>query len=154
MIILHLEYEKSVEVLLKAGISREIIAGVTALHLAASTGKEHQLEMIILSNVIYASCGLGLEKIAKMLIETGSDVNPVALDGSTPLHVAALEGRSDSIIPAICSFFIYLIFLFCFFVGREKVVQLLLENGADTNRLNNLGQTALVVAKQKGKQML
>lgn len=34
--------------LLKAGISREIKAGATALHLAAAAGKEWQLEMVII----------------------------------------------------------------------------------------------------------
>ena len=68
---------------------------------------------------------IGTEKTVRNLVESGSDVNVVADDGSTPLHAAVVKGRLE-------------------------VVRVLLELGADPNLRNASGDTAAQAADRSG----
>ena len=59
-------------------------------------------------------------EIAKILLESGFQINTKDHDDWTPLHCAAMRNNS-------------------------KMVQLLLDRGADTNMKNNDGRTALTI---------
>ena len=69
---------------------------------------------------------LGLTDIAKLLLESGANVNACDNDGTTPLTGAALK-------------------------GHVEVAKLLIEAGADVNSKNNNGQTALMYASYNGQ---
>lgn len=64
----------------------------------------------------------GSTEAARLLIESGADVNVRTEDGSTPLGQAA-------------------------FTGREEIVALLIENGAELNPVNNYQSTPLDASK-------
>ncbi|SDY87024.1 Ankyrin repeat-containing protein [Bacillus sp. 166amftsu] len=68
-------------------------------------------------------------EMATFLIEQGADVNAVQSGGWTGLHEAAL-------------------------LGDEKIVALLIENGADKSIKKNDGKTAYDIALEKGYQHL
>lgn len=63
----------------------------------------------------------GHDDLARYLIERGADVNAPSPNGSTPLMLAARE-------------------------GREKLVKMLLESGADPRAKSDWGDTALTMA--------
>ena len=63
--------------------------------------------------------------VMRMLIEFKADVNMQDSSGDTPLHVAARKGRT-------------------------AVAEMLLQNGASTDKVNNMNQTAFDVAAAFG----
>jgi RNA polymerase primary sigma factor len=67
----------------------------------------------------------GADRVVRIHIDRGDDVNARDRNGFTPLMLAAASNRA-----AIC--------------------QMLLEAGADANLINNIGQDALAVARAKG----
>lgn len=85
-------------------------------------------------------------KVLKILIDRGADVNVMNKNGTT-LHWAATRGISNNftlkfkqpikILSFLCS-------------GNDKIVDLLVDNGADINLKNNDGKTALDIALEKG----
>lgn len=50
-----------------------------------------------------------------------------------------------------CKLFIYVPFSIHLFIGYEKIVQILIENGANVNAMNDENDTALLYAAAKGK---
>ena len=62
------------------------------------------------------------KRVAELLISEGADVNAITLEGSTPLHFAAWN-------------------------GRKEIAELLIDNGADLNVINNeLAGTPFITA--------
>ncbi len=74
---------------------------------------------------LHAAIGSGFDSIAKMLIESGAEVNVLQTSRTSPLHLAAQNGNIDLII-------------------------LLLENGALVEIKNDMGKTASDLAAEKG----
>lgn len=76
-----------------------------------------------------------------MLIRAGANVNAQTNGGGgTPLHRAAYMGKKiihSNLKPYKCDLF---------FVGNEKIVKLLLDNGANAEIADNDGNTALHLA--------
>ena len=82
---------------------------------------------------------LGHIKIVELLIEKGANISLGNVDGFPPLHYAARHGN-------ICSvdnqhFHKKLLFGFC--LGHEKIIELLLQNGASINAVDNYKWNAL-----------
>lgn len=67
----------------------------------------------------------GKFNVAKLLIESGSNVNTQNKDGLTPLHESSIIGHAD-------------------------LVKLLIESGSELDRKDNEGRTPLYWAAQNG----
>ena len=114
--------------------------GDTSVHVAAGEGKEEVLQFLLDKGVpvdirnkygVTALCSaawFGQYDTAKMLIQRGANVNDhvTNLDLRTPLHSAAYQ-------------------------GNVKLVELLLDHGADINALEDDNETALHWAAVKGQ---
>lgn len=88
-----------------------------------------------------------------MLIQNGADVDHVEKDGSSALNRAAIRGNlnQNSFDPfAIVNKADKMLSFIIFSVGNEKVVDLLLQNGANVNLINKFGHSALHRAVFKG----
>ena len=104
-------------------------------------------------------------ELVEMLLEQGARVNDHADEGETALHFAAAYGRTNTLkalldagadVDAICV---------CqgrSYIGggtalfgavhrvRYRAVEVLIANGADVNRKNSEGQSALIIAAERG----
>lgn len=97
-------------------------------------------------------------ELAKILLESGADVNARNNLNSTPLHIIAQLGNWKDTVEQICFLFFRCIqWLFCWtfmkHLGRddgEEFAQMLVENGANITARDNLNLTPYDVAKQKG----
>jgi ankyrin repeat protein len=76
--------------------------------------------------LLHFAARIGTENTIRNLVQSGSDVNLMGNDGSTPLHIAAVKGRLD-------------------------MVRLLLELGANPNLENVSGETAAQAADRAGQ---
>src|SRR5690606_1157836 len=74
-------------------------------------------------------CMQGYADLASMLISAGANVDYSSQDGSTPLHIAAKE-------------------------GKQEVVQLLLDSGANPNLRDSSGKRPVDLANADLKQIL
>lgn len=63
--------------------------------------------------------------------------------GATPIHIAAYNGNLQG------QNVLRLIDQFCF-LGYEKVLAILIRNGANVNAVEHIGMTPLYVAAQQG----
>lgn len=116
---------------------------------------------------------IGFEKVAKILIEKGANVNVVNEDNESPLLMAALYSKTHSstnlcsskfrweiqISANTSSIVLYYTFslilsvwpiLIYSFLESEKILQMLVENGANINAADRENNTALIFATKKG----
>ena len=123
------DHEEIIETLLVNNADANLIRdGLTMLDIANKLGRKKIAKLLIKhggksgveSNLIsiYTASKKGNIKIVKNFIKTGADINAKDLSGMNALHYA------------------------CYF-GRDKVVQLLLVNGAEVNEVNRDGNTSL-----------
>lgn len=97
----------------------------------------------------HASIVQGREEVVAMFLENGVNVNLKRNDGRTALHLAVQYGNYGK---SLFSFEYYSLRELSSFSdhyicsGQEKIVQLLLKNGADVNMRKNDGKTPLHVA--------
>ena len=151
-------YAEVVKLLLYKGADVNIIKtdeGTTALMAASSGGNAEVVKLLLdkganvniktntgTTALITASSG-GYAEIVKLLLDKGADVNIKTNEGITALMETSNGGYSKKVIfgkaPTAAS-------------EREciEVVKLLLAKGADINVKNNKGETALMIAKDKG----
>lgn len=80
-----------------------------------------------------------LESIAELLIENDANVNIVGQFGYTALELAAYHGHFLKFILRIWRFSID----FIYFIGFERIVQTLIEKGAEINHVDDNGGTAI-----------
>ena len=119
----------------------EILEDEKKLCNAAKQGNTDELRMVLASGMVDVNCSqceVNLEwtslhwaaerdhiEVAKLLLESGAEVNKADDIGRTPLQVAA-------------------------FSGHKEVAELLIEHGADPNVNENNGQTPIHVAAMSG----
>lgn len=87
----------------------------------------------------------------ELLIQNNASFNAVNKDGWTPLQIAAYAGN------LIFIFFSFLYFTICrkkpdqySFPGHEKVVEILIQNGANMTIVDESDETALHLAAKNG----
>jgi|SRR5690606_8530085 len=113
--------------------------GFSPLGLATHFGKEDVVRYLLAKGAdvnlqsqngynvypIHTAVGSGFERIAKMLVEAGAEVNVLQSSRTSPLHLASQNGNIELII-------------------------LLLEHGALVEIKNDMGKTASDLAAEKG----
>lgn len=78
-----------------ANVSCEIEGGLTLLHMAIYEGKSMNFRIIlyfIINSKFMITHKIDKEQMVQMLIEFGADVNQIAENGLTALHLAAKKG--------------------------------------------------------------
>lgn len=97
-----------------------------------------------------------LEEV-KRLLDDGADANIQNEDGNTALLYATIDGDLEMVKvllphtnPDIQNLLGYTALMFASFHHRVDMVQMLLDAGADPNRQNRHGNTALMIAVQCG----
>ncbi|NOT68393.1 MAG: hypothetical protein HOP04_08730 [Methylophilaceae bacterium] len=90
------------------------IEGVTLLHLAVASRQDESGKL------------LGSQKIAKLLISRGANINAKTKSGNSPLHLVAR------------------------YTGEVEVAKLLIDKGAEVNALDNDSHTPLYYATEQG----
>lgn len=106
---------------------------------------------------LYWAAWRGLENVAKLLIQSGSKIDVKNVDGWTPLGQAIRYGKFGAQRRLICLRRIHVIDQYTkkgFITGQEKVVELLLNNGADIRTKTNDGLEARDIAISKGMCIL
>lgn len=95
---------------------------------------------------------LGYEKIVRLLITNGANVNAKDVEDKTALHAVSLEGirRMNVFLQHSCLW--NWIKKYLLLSGRENMVRILVENGANVNARNNLGNAPLNLASAGGKK--
>lgn len=112
---------------------------VNPLRCAARFGRHEIVKLLISKGVslgdprksrvaLHWACERGYADIARTLLDAGTDTEIGDYRGDRALHWAAAGGHAE-------------------------VVMLLLERGADKNALNDVGETPLVVCREKGTEM-
>lgn len=92
---------------------------------------------------------IGNVKIVMRLLQNGSDIHAKNLFGDTPLHLASFRGYLQNYI----SYWATMIEIGCDFLGKEKIVQLLLKNGAEILTKNKKGLQPRDIALEKRKSL-
>lgn len=107
---------------------------------------------------------IGYDKGAHFLIKKGADVNIVGKYGNTALMLAASKGterqnffvlKSHRLVTDCTTYHLYN-FIFSdlfYYLGKEKIVRELLDEGAEKNTVNNDGLSALLLAAKNGKTL-
>lgn len=76
-----------------ANVSCEIDEGLTLLHMAIYEGNKNIFNGFIVLKIQWLClASIDKEEMVKILIENGADVNQVAENGLTALHLAARKG--------------------------------------------------------------
>ncbi len=129
-----------------ADVNARTVAGMTALHQAASFGHWEVIEELLnhpnvnvnaraddLKAPLHLAAQKGKERSVILLLGKGADVSLADNDGWTPLHYAAVGGKKD-------------------------IIQLLLNKGADFNAKDKQGRTPCDIAREKpmtpGRELL
>lgn len=100
---------------------------------------------------LYQFNNTGHEGIVRLLIGNGADVNLVDQYNSTALIVALQEGIHWTVVKSLCKSNLQT--TVSFFLGFDKIAEVLIQNGADVNARNNKGSTALTWAAETGKKI-
>ncbi|KAL0639828.1 Glycerophosphocholine phosphodiesterase [Maublancomyces gigas] len=169
-------YEPLVKILLEKGVSvnfRDYVTGETALHIATDRGYEGIVETLLGSKeldinlqdfkfktALHCAVGGNSNKLVALLLDHGIDANAKNFNGDTVFHIAArkiwgydtckiilqrsvdmevknLEGKT-AILEA----------------AGPEVLELLCENGADTDAQDMKGMTALHHAVSRGDKLM
>jgi ankyrin repeat protein len=133
------EAMKLLELLLERGADVRLRdkRGYAALDYAAEQGSEATLKRLLEGGVVASARDANgytalhrarSVKVAEMLVTAGASTTLAALDGKTPLHLAAMQD--------------------------ERVAEFLLRQGVDVNALDKSGQTPLYSAVRRGSTVL
>lgn len=134
-----------------ANVSCEIDEGLTLLHMAIYEGNKNIFYGFIVLKIQWLClASIGKEEMVKILIENGADVNQVAENGLTALHLAARKGiwkwhhsnlwtKSNEVNKKKLSS-----------IDNVNIVELLIDCGAIVNQVANDGATALHFAALAG----
>lgn len=95
------------------------------------------------------SCTLGM---VKLLMDGGADVNAKTATGDTPLHIAAARPVSRSLRNVTFWAGLRDVIEWPAPEGREQMILLLVNRGADVNAKNCLGETPLMWAANRGHE--
>lgn len=91
----------------------------------------------------------------KLLVENGANVNvfnsDCSNDNNTALLVATSKGNYWKVLQAVCRSFNQRYHFTTFFIGYDKVAELLIQKGADVNFAGLYG-TSLIWAARNGKK--
>jgi ankyrin repeat protein len=152
-------YAEVVKLLLDKGADVNIIKtdeGTTALMAASSGGYAEVVKLLLdkganvniktkegITALMEASSG-GYAEVVKLLLDKGADVNIKTDEGITALMEASSGGYSKKEIFGKAQ-------TAASERGCIEVIKLLLAKGANINVKNSKGETALVIAKDKGK---
>ncbi|KAG8215992.1 ankyrin repeat-containing domain protein [Butyriboletus roseoflavus] len=117
-------------------------AGETAIHAAARNGNIDAVKFFVSQNLQYHAASGDYVPLTRFLIREGASVNAAALNGDTPLHLALLTCASTT------GGYRYLDSNRK--MGSWKLVEVLLNSGADPSARNVGEQTPLDLAKEKG----
>lgn len=112
----------------------------------------------------------GFTRIVENLIERGAKVNAVNAQNDNALILAAWNGNfgifffqsheklkistfsnNEEFMQKVSNWHFYDDAFIVFNLGHEKIVKMLIENGADTNVVSSKHETALTLAAVKGK---
>lgn len=114
------------------------------------------------STLLISAAQDGDTKRVIALLDQGTDPNEVGGSGATALQVAAVEGHLETVKalvdrgadmekrPAVLGASMGTPLYLAAYLGHTQIVQFLLSRGADTGMRNDLGQTALDVARERG----
>lgn len=92
---------------------------------------------------------LGSPNLIKVLINCGADINIKDDEGNTPIFAASSKGYHFN---RILNFYwiINETKIVFSFTGHGNIVQILIENGADVNQMNNVGYSPIHFASYFG----
>lgn len=153
-----------VRVLLERGAEADMEGprGRTALHLAAKFGQDHILNILLENNAyenhtdlegntaLHLAARRGHGECIKRLLEAKASPDIRARDGLTPLDVACSRGQTSAaealIRPCQSLRRLDVSFLYAIVSQSFDIARLLLNEGADKNAKNKIGETALHLA--------
>lgn len=155
-----LEHENVAKLLIdnKADVNAKNARGETQLHVCAIDGivffytrSEWNFSIYLHQILILFNFKLGNESVAKLLIDSGADLNAKDNDDYTPLFCAILFRKFFHIYYWIWSLLKKFRFLCILWKGRqENVAKLLIECGADVNLKNPSGDMPIHHAAEFG----
>ena len=172
-------YKNIIELLIANGAdpnSKDKI-GASPLHLSTDIGDKGiiMMETLIANGAdpnvrnkwnetpLMSAAWLGYKATAKALIARGADPNAIRDDGWTALHLVAWSGYNKETAEALIAGGAKLNVIEILYYGatplhlasrkgNKDVAEVLIDYGADTNILNNEGQTALEIATIEGQE--
>jgi ankyrin repeat protein len=108
---------------------------------------------------LHVAAEQGRWPVAKLLINNGANINALDRQGHTPIYVALMAGRTQVVqhmvkMGARIEPDELLAEAVRNGVADRDVVELMLEQGADINKLTKEGETPLILAIKKGERLL
>ncbi|MEE3003710.1 MAG: ankyrin repeat domain-containing protein [Pseudomonadota bacterium] len=146
-------------------LNKTFPSGSSYLHLAIESNNIELVQALLEAGVdiniknadqqspLHVACNRGLTEIKDLLLANNADITLLDLDNWYPLHYAIFNGEKDIIKLIHPSFFIgdtdYSIPSILHLAAShasKKSLETLLNNGADTSRLNFIGETPLMTS--------